>query len=385
MTIDRDTLDQLVFQVRRFVRERLIPLEREVDENDRIPDGIIGEMKELGLFGLSIPEEYGGLGLKLTEEIRVVQEIGYTAPAFRTAFGTNVGIGSQGILIDGTEAQKKKYLPKLASGEITGSFALTEPEAGSDAASVMTSARADGDYYIINGNKRFITNAPNAGLFTVMARTGTPEARGRGISAFLIEAKTPGIELGLPEKKMGFKGAPCCDVTFNNVRVHKEQIIGGKEGQGFKTAMKVLDRGRLHISAVSVGICRRLIDESVNYAIERKQFGERIADFQLIQAMIADSQTDYLAGKALVEASAEKYDAGIPVSTEASCCKLFCTEAAGRIADRAVQIHGGSGYISEYPVERFYRDVRLLRLYEGTSQIQQLVIAKNVIREAEKD
>ncbi|MDH5750435.1 MAG: acyl-CoA dehydrogenase family protein, partial [Rhodospirillales bacterium] len=334
MTIDRDTLDQLVFQVRRFVRERLIPLEREVDENDRIPDGIIGEMKELGLFGLSIPEEYGGLGLKLTEEIRVVQEIGYTAPAFRTAFGTNVGIGSQGILIDGTEAQKKKYLPKLASGEITGSFALTEPEAGSDAASVMTSARADGDYYIINGNKRFITNAPNAGLFTVMARTGTPEARGRGISAFLIEAKTPGIELGLPEKKMGFKGAPCCDVTFNNVRVHKEQIIGGKEGQGFKTAMKVLDRGRLHISAVSVGICRRLIDESVNYAIERKQFGERIADFQLIQAMIADSQTDYLAGKALVEASAEKYDAGIPVSTEASCCKLFCTEAAGRIADR---------------------------------------------------
>jgi len=384
MALDTETLEQLLDSVRRFVKERLIPLEQQVDEADKIPDSVIEEMKALGLFGLSIPEEYGGLGLTMSEESLVAQELGYTSPAFRSAFGTNVGIGSQGILIDGTEAQKQKYLPMLASGEMVGSFALTEPDVGSDAASVKMRADLDGDNYILNGTKRFITNAPRAGVFTVMARTGTTEERGRGVTAFLVEAGLPGLELGAPEKKMGQKGAHCCDVIFNDVKVHKDQIIGGVEGQGFKTAMKVLDRGRLHMSSVSVGISKRLIDESVNYAIGRKQFGQKIADFQLVQAMIADSQTEYLAGRSMVEATAARYDAGERVSTDASCCKLFCTEAVGRIADRAVQIHGGSGYIADYAVERFYRDVRLLRLYEGTSQIQQLVIAKSVIQDAEQ-
>ncbi len=382
MTLDPETFDQLLETVRRFVRERLIPLEQDVDANDRIPDEVINEMKDLGFFGLSIPAEYGGLGLTMSEEVRVGQELGYTAPAFRSAFGTNVGIGSQGILIDGTEAQKEKYLPKLASGEMVGSFALTEPDVGSDAASVKTSAKRDGDHYILNGTKRFITNAARAGVFTVMARTGTTEEKGRGVSAFLVEAGSPGLELGSPEKKMGQKGAHVCDVIFNDVAVHKDQIIGGVEGVGFKTAMKVLDRGRLHMSSISMGMAKRLIDEQVNYSVERKQFGQEIGEFQLIQAMIADSQTEYLAGKSMVEATAARYDAGEKVSTDASCCKLFCTEAVGRIADRAVQIHGGAGYISDYAVERFYRDVRLLRLYEGTSQIQQLVIARSLIREA---
>jgi len=383
MTLDPETLNQLLETVRRFVRERLIPLEQAVDANDRIPDEIIEEMKDLGFFGLSIPTEYGGLGLSMSEEVQVAQELGYTAPAFRSAFGTNVGIGSQGILIDGTEEQKQKYLSKLASGEMVGSFALTEPDVGSDAASVKTSARRDGDTYILNGTKRFITNAARAGVFTVMARTGTIEEKGRGVTAFLVEAGLPGLELGPPEKKMGQKGAHVCDVIFNDVVVHKDQIIGGLEGLGFKTAMKVLDRGRLHMSSIATGMAKRLIDESVGYAVERKQFGQKIGDFQLIQAMIADSQTEYLASKSMVEATAARYDNGEKVSTEASCCKLFCTEAIGRIADRAVQIHGGAGYISDYAVERFYRDVRLLRLYEGTSQIQQLVIARNLIKEAE--
>ncbi|KAA1172335.1 acyl-CoA dehydrogenase [Marinobacter salinexigens] len=383
MALDQETLNQFVDSVRRYVRDRLMPLEMQVAEEDRIPEDVIDEMKEMGLFGISIPSEFGGLGLSMSEEAAIIQEMGYTSPVFRSMFGTNVGIGSQGIVMDGTPEQKAKYLPKLATGELIGSFALTEPDAGSDAGSVTTSARRDGDFYVINGSKRFITNAPRAGVFTVMARTGTREEGGRGVSAFLVDAKLPGISLGKPDKKMGQKGAHTCDVVFENVRVPADALIGGKEGQGFKTAMKVLDRGRLHISALSVGTAKRLIDESVSYATERKQFGTEIANFQLVQAMLADSQTEYFAGKSMVEAAARSFDAGEPVSMNAASCKLFCTEMVGRVADRAVQIHGGSGYISEYCVERFFRDVRLFRLYEGTSQIQQLVIAKQMIRNAQ--
>lgn len=383
MALDQETLNQFVDSVRRYVRDRLMPLEMQVAEEDRIPEDVIDEMKDMGLFGISIPTEYGGLGLSMAEEAAIIQEMGYTSPVFRSMFGTNVGIGSQGIVMDGTPEQKAKYLPKLATGELIGSFALTEPDAGSDAGSVTTSARRDGDVYVINGSKRFITNAPRAGVFTVMARTGTREEGGRGVSAFLVDAKLPGISLGKPDKKMGQKGAHTCDVVFENVRVPADALIGGKEGQGFKIAMKVLDRGRLHISALSVGTAKRLIDESVSYASERKQFGTEIANFQLVQAMLADSQTEYFAGKSMVEAAARSFDAGEPVSMNAASCKLFCTEMVGRVADRAVQIHGGAGYISEYCVERFFRDVRLFRLYEGTSQIQQLVIAKQMIRNAQ--
>ena len=382
MALDQETLNQFVDSVRRYVRDRLVPLEMQVAEEDRIPDDVIDELKELGLFGLSIPEEFGGLGLNMSEEAAIIQEMGYTSPVFRSMFGTNVGIGSQGIIIDGTAEQKARYLPKLATGELIGSFALTEADAGSDAGSVMTSARREGDDYIINGAKRYITNAPRAGVFTVMARTGRKEDGGRGVSAFLVDADLPGISLGKPDKKMGQKGAHTCDVMFDNVRVPASALIGGVEGQGFKTAMKVLDRGRLHISALSVGTAKRLIDESLAYSSQRKQFGTEIANFQLVQAMLADSQTEYYAGKCMVEETARSYDAGQPVSMNAASCKLFCTEMVGRVADRAVQIHGGAGYISEYCVERFYRDVRLFRLYEGTSQIQQLVIAKQMLRNA---
>jgi len=382
MALDQETLNQFVESVRRYVRDRLIPLEMQVAEEDRIPEEVIDEMKEMGLFGLSIPSEYGGLGLTMSEEAAIVQEMGYTSPVFRSMFGTNVGIGSQGIVMDGTSEQKAQYLPKLATGELIGSFALTEPDAGSDAGAVRTTARREGEHYVINGSKRYITNAPRAGVFTVMARTGTLEEGARGVSAFLVDAKLPGIALGKPDKKMGQKGAHTCDVIFEDVVVPAEALIGGQEGQGFKTAMKVLDRGRLHISALSVGTAKRLIDESVSYATERKQFGTEIANFQLVQAMLADSQTEYYAGKCMVEAAARSFDAGEPVSMNASSCKLFCTEMVGRVADRAVQIHGGAGYVSEYCVERFFRDVRLFRLYEGTSQIQQIVIAKNMIRDA---
>jgi len=382
MSLDQDTLQQLIDTVRRFVRERLVPLEAQVEEDDCIPEGVIQEMRELGLFGLSIPEEFGGLGLTMTEEVLVAQEIGYTSPAFRSVFATNVGIGSQGIIIDGTEEQKAEYLPRMASGELIGSFALTEPDVGSDAASVRTRAVRDGNHYIISGTKRFITNAPRAGVFTLMARTGTTEEGARGVSAFLVDASLDGITLGKPDKKMGQKGSLTCDVILDNVRVPAEALIGGEEGRGFKTAMKVLNRGRLHIAAVSVGAAQRLIDESVGYATERKQFGTEICNFQLIQAMLADSRTEHYAGKCMVEDAARRHELGEPIITEAACCKLFCTEMVGRVADRAVQIHGGSGYISEYCVERFYRDVRLFRLYEGTTQIQQVVIAKNMIAEA---
>ncbi len=382
MALDQETLELLLDTVRKFVRKRLVPLEQQIADEDEIPDEIVEEMKELGLFGLSIPEAYGGLGLSMSEEIRVIHEFGYTSPAFRSVFGTNVGIGSQAIVIDGTEPQKQRYLPAMASGELIGSFALTEPDAGSDAGSVLMAAVADGDDYILTGTKRFITNAPRAGIFTVMARTGAREEGGRGVSAFLVDADLDGISLGSPDKKMGQKGAHTCDVIFDAVRVPRTALIGEREGQGFKTAMKVIDRGRLHISALSVGTAMRLIEESLTYAMERKQFGSALSNFQLIQAMLADSQMEAYAGQSMVRDAGKRFDEGEKITIEASCCKLFCTEALGRIADRAVQIHGGSGYIQEYAVERFYRDVRLLRLYEGTSQIQQLVIAKNMIRNA---
>ena len=382
MSLDPDTLEQLVTTVRRFVDERLIPLESDVDVDDRVPDAIIAEMRELGLFGLTIPEEYGGLGLTMSEEVRVAFELGRTSPAFRSVIGTNIGIGSQGLVMDGTEAQKRHYLPKLAAGEIIGSFALTEPGAGSDAGSLRTSARRDGNGWVLNGAKRYITNAHVAGLFTVFARTD-PDSRGaHGVSAFLVPRDAPGLSLGTPERKMGQKGAQVCDVIFDGCKVPADALIGDREGMGFKTAMKTLDRGRIHIAAVSVAVAERLIDMSLAYALEREQFGKPIAEFQLVQAMLADSKAEAYAGRCMVAETARRRDDGRDVSTEASICKYWCTEMVGRVADRAVQVHGGAGYIADYHVERFYRDVRLFRIYEGTSQIQQLIIARNMIRDA---
>lgn len=382
MALDAETFGQFLETIERFVREKLVPAEARIAEEDTIPKEVAAEMRSLGLFGLTVPPEFGGVGLTMTEEVQVFFALGQTSPAIRSLIGTNNGIGSQGIVIDGTAEQKRKYLPRLAAGEIIGSFALTEPDSGSDAASLKTSAKRDGNGYVLNGTKRFITNAPEAGLFTVMARTDPTKPGADGISAFLVEAGTPGLIIGKLDKKMGQKGAHTADVIFDDCRVPGDALLGGKEGLGFKTAMKVLDRGRLSIAAVCVGVAERLIRDSLRYAMERKQFGKPIADFQLIQAMLADSRTECYAARAMVMDAASRRDAGQSVTTEASCCKYFASEMVGRVADRAVQIHGGAGYIADYGVERFYRDVRLFRLYEGTSQIQQLVIARNMIREA---
>ena len=388
MIRDPETLNALLDTVNRFVRERLVPAEAEVAETDEIPADIVNEMKAMGLFGLTVPEEFGGLALTMEEEVEVMLAMGQTSPCFRSLFGTTVGIGSQGIVFDGTPEQKAKYLPKLATGELIASFALTEPDAGSDAASLRTTAirgtDADGDHYIVNGTKRYITNSPQAGIFTLMARTNPADKGAGGVSAFIVEANTPGITIGKVDKKMGQRGAHTADVIFENCRVPASQLMGGQEGQGFKTAMKVLEKGRIHIAAICVGVAERMLRDALNYAIDRKQFGQPIAEFQLVQAMLADSQAELYAARCMVLDAARKRDEGRNVATEASCCKLFASEMCGRVADRAVQIFGGAGYLSEYGIERFYRDVRLFRLYEGTSQIQQIVIARNMVREARR-
>ena len=379
MALDLETREQLIDTVRRFVTERLRPLEAKVSEDDAIPAEVVEEMKGLGLFGLSIPEEFGGLDLSMEDECLVGVELGRTSPAFRSAFGTNVGIGSQGLVMFGSDAQKAKYLPGIASGEIITSFALTEPEAGSDSANVQTTAIRDGDFYVLNGTKRFITNANKADLFTVMARTDPAKPGGGGVSAFLVERSLPGLSVGKPEKKMGQQGAHICDVIFDNVRVPVENRLGA-EGEGFKVAMQVLDRGRLHISAICIGVAERLLADCVAYATERKQFGQAISNFQLVQGMIADSKTEALVAKAMTMETARKRDAGQSVTMEAAAAKYFASEMVGRVADRAVQIFGGAGYVADHGIERFYRDVRIFRIYEGTSQIQQVVIARETLK-----
>ena len=378
MALDPETFDALLDGVRRFVAERLRPLEAAVEAADAIPDDVVAEMRNMGLFGLSIAEEYGGLALTMTEECCVAIELGRTTPAFRSTFGTNVGIGSQGLVMAGSPEQKAAWLPRIASGEIITSFALTEPEVGSDSGAVKTRAVKDGDVYRLSGTKRYITNADRADLFTVMARTGE-EAGGRGVSAFLVPRDLPGVSVGEPEKKMGQKGAKVADLNLDDVAIPAANRLGA-EGEGFKIAMRVLDRGRLHISAVCVGVAERLIADSVAYATERKQFGKAIAEHQLIQGMIADMKTEALAARALTLETAARKDRGEDVVLESAAAKYFASEMVGRVADKAVQVYGGAGYIADYGIERLYRDVRLFRIYEGTSQIQQVIIARETMK-----
>jgi acyl-CoA dehydrogenase len=380
--LDSETFSLLRAAVRRFVDERLIPNEDRVETEDAVPAEIIQDMRDMGLFGLTVPETYGGLGLTMSEEAQVIFELGRTAFAYRSVIGTTVGIGSQGIVMDGTPAQKAAWLPRLASGEMMASFALTEPNAGSDAASIAMTATREGDVYRLNGVKRFITNAPRAGMFTVMARSEPGVTGAAGISAFIVPADSPGIRFGKTDRKMGQRGTVTCDVMFDDVLAPAANIIGGALGRGFKTAMKVLDRGRIHLSALASGMSHRLVEESVRYAVERRQFGEAIGAFQLVQGMLADSRTDAYVSWATVQDIARRFDAGEKVSADVASTKYFTSEALGRVADRAVQVHGGAGYMAEYKVERFFRDARLLRIYEGTSQIQQTIIARALLREA---
>lgn len=381
MAFDAETRAALIEQVRRFVTETCVPVEAQVGEEDAVPQHVVDAMKELGLFGIAVPEEYGGLDLDMETECLVAMELGQTSPAFRSVAGTNIGIGSQALVLFGTEEQKQKWLPGVASGDLIASFALTEPEAGSDAGGLKTKAVRDGDHYILNGTKRYITNANKADLFTVMARTNQDEPGAKGVSAFIVERGTPGLSVGKPEKKMGQQGAHICDVIFENARVPAANMIA-KEGEGFKVAMSVLDKGRLHISAVATGVSKRLIREMVNYSLERRQFGKPIFEHQMLQALIADSQAETYAAECMILDAARRRDAGEDITMLASCAKLFATEACGRVADRAVQIFGGAGYVSDYGIERFYRDVRIFRLYEGTSQIQQIIIARELAKAA---
>lgn len=380
MSLDPDVFAALLEAIERFVADELQPLEAQVDATDEVPPTTIAAMRALGLFGLTIPEAYGGLGLTAPEEIEVAIRLGHAAPAFRSVCGTNIGIGAQSIIIDGTDAQRAYWLPKLASGDTIASFCLTEPDSGSDAGSLRTRATADGESFVLNGTKRYITNAPRAGLFTVFARTDPQTKGSKGVSAFLVAADTPGVRVGSPEHKMGQRGAPVSDVVFEDARVRAEAIVGGPANlhHGFRTAMRVLDRGRLHIAAFCAGMCERLVGEAVRFARERRQFGKPIAEFQLIQAMIADSQAEAYAATCMVRDAARRFAVG-PATTEVACAKMFASEALGRVADRAVQVHGGAGYIREYAVERLYRDARLFRIYEGTTQIQQLIIARGLL------
>ena len=384
MIRDPDSFTPFLDSLRRFVREKLVPCEREVSDSDAIPTSLVDDMKALGLFGMSIPEHYGGLGLTMEEEVLAVLEIGCASPAFRSLFGTNVGIGSQGLVLAGSAEQKTTWLPRLASGAIIASFALTEPEAGSDAASLRTRAVRDPNdgRYRLSGTKRFITNAPEAGLFTVMARTGADDTGVDGISAFLVPAATPGLMIGVPDRKMGQRGAHTADVVLADCEVPANALLG-REGEGFRLAMRILDKGRLHIAALCTAVASRMLHDALHYALDRRQFSQRIADFQLVQAMLADSRTEILAARSMVVETARRRDAGEDVALDSSSCKLFASEMCGRVADRAVQVFGGAGYIEDYGIERFYRDVRLFRIYEGTTQLQQIIIARGMIRQAE--
>ncbi|MGI5192906.1 acyl-CoA dehydrogenase family protein [Streptomyces sp. CA-288835] len=382
--MDADDFSTVLSEVRRFVRERVVPLEPEIDEKDEMPADIREAAKKMGLFGFALPEEYGGLGLSMYEEAQLMFELGYTTPSLRSMFGTNNGIAGHVLMVGGTEEQKAHWLPRIASGDVLASFALTEPDAGSDPSTLTTRAHRDGDEWVINGAKRYITNAPLADVFMVFARTDPDAPRTRGISTFLVPAGTPGLTVAPKDHKMGQFGAWTADVFFDDVRVPAEALVGGEEGlnRGFSTAMGCIAHGRVHISALMVGMAERLVDESVAYASTRKQSGKLIGSFQLIQGLIADSMTDYYAGRATVLEAARGFDSGADTKIGPSCTKYFASEMVWRVADRAVQIHGGAGYMRGVAVERFYRDARLFRIYEGTSQIQQVIIAKALLGEA---
>ena len=378
--MDADTFQSFLDQLRRFVRERLVPAEEEVIANNAVPAALVDEMRDMGLFALTTPSEYGGIGMSVSEYVETIRELSWAAPAYRSIISINTGMITSALVKGGTEAQRREWLPRLVNGAI-GSFALTEPDSGSDAAGLRTRAIKDGDSYVLTGTKRYITNAPVAEMVLVMARTSVETLPSNAhVSAFLVPIDTPGVSVGKADKKMGQAGALIADVILEDVRVPASALLGGVEGLGFKAAMSALDTGRLSVSAAAIGYAERILDSAMRYATQRQAFGKPIAEFQLIQAMLADSQAELYAAQCMLRDASAKADEGARISMEAACTKMFSTEACGRIADRAVQIHGGAGYLAEYDAERFYRDVRVYRIYEGTTQVQQLVIARNMLR-----
>ncbi len=383
--VSAEDFADILAATREFVREVVVPREQEILDTDAIPEDIRQTAKDMGLFGYAIPQEWGGLGLDLTQDVELAMELGYTSLALRSMFGTNNGIAGQVLVNFGTDEQKAAWLEKIASGEVVASFALTEPGAGSDPAGLRTKAVRDGDDWVITGEKRFITNAPLANLFVVFARTRPADENGTGIAVFLVPADSTGLTVGTKDRKMGQEGAWTADVHFDGVRVPNAALIGGSEEVGYKAAMMSLARGRVHIAALSVGTAQRALDESIAWAATATQGGSPIGEFQLVQAMLADQQTGVMAGRALVRDAARAWVDNTDRRVAPSAAKLYCTEMVGKVADLAVQIHGGSGYMRDVPVERIYREVRLLRLYEGTSEIQRLIIGRNLYKQGTKN
>jgi acyl-CoA dehydrogenase len=383
--MDPEIFTAFIEQLRRYVRERLIPAEDDVIANDRIPDEILNEMREMGLFGITIPEEYGGAGMSISQYIETVKQISYAAPAYRSTMSINVGMTGSAIKNFGTDEQKAQWLPRIASGEIA-CFGLTEPGSGSDSAAMQTMAVRDGNGYKLNGTKRYITNSPSAKIGLIMARTSKEALpKNAHVSCFIVDMETAGISVGKPDKKMGQAGAHIADIVMEDVHIPGDALVGGEEGRGFQIAMQSLDNGRLSVGAMGVGMGRRILDTAIRYATERKAFGEAISNFQLIQAMLADSEAELYAAECMIADACARADRGEVILRKAAAAKLFGTETCGRVADRCVQIYGGAGYLAEYPAERFFRDARILRIYEGTSQIMQLQIAKHLLREFDRE
>lgn len=381
--MDADVFEQFIEQLERYVRERLIPAEKDVIANDRIPDDIVREMKDMGLFGLTVPEEYGGAGLNTAQYARVVNTMAYAAPAYRSIFSINVGMFNSAIKNGATEAQKAEWWPRIAAGEIA-CFGLTEPGSGSDSAAMATTARPDpsGNGWILNGSKRYITNAPHADVALIMARTEKEALpKNAHVSAFIVPMNTPGVSTGSPDKKMGQEGSHISDIMLDDVHVPGEALLGGETGKGFIFAMKSLDNGRISVGAAAAGYARRALDSALRYANERKAFGEPIANFQLIQQMLAESEMEIYAAEAMMKDVTERADRGENILRKAAAFKVFSSEMCGRVVDRVVQIYGGAGYLAEYDAERFFRDARIYRIYEGTTQILYLQIAKHMLRD----
>ncbi|UHJ56141.1 acyl-CoA dehydrogenase family protein [Mycolicibacterium fortuitum] len=382
--VSAEDFAEILAQTRSFIRSAVVPRENEILATDKVPDDLREQAKNMGLFGYAIPQQWGGLGLNLAQDVELAMEFGYTSLALRSMFGTNNGIAGQVLVGFGTDEQKSRWLEGIASGDVVASFALTEPGAGSNPAGLRTKAVRDGDDWVISGQKRFITNAPTANLFVVFARTRPADEKGAGIAVFLVPADAAGVEIGAKDAKMGQEGAWTADVAFDEVRVPDSALVGGSEDVGYRAAMTSLARGRVHIAALAVGSAQRALDESVAYAAAATQGGQPIGSFQLVQAMLADQQTGVMAGRALVRDAAARWVSGEDRRIAPSAAKLFCTEMAGNVADLAVQIHGGTGYMREVPVERIYREVRLLRLYEGTSEIQRLIIGGGLVKAAQR-
>ena len=381
--MDQDTFDQFLEQLERYVRERLIPAEKDVIEQDKVPDDILAEMKDMGLFGLTVPEEYGGAGLSTTQYAKVVKAMAYAAPAYRSIFSINVGMFNSAIKNGGTEAQKAEWWPKIAEGAIA-CFGLTEPGSGSDSAAMQTIAKPDpdGNGWVLNGTKRYITNSPYADVALIMARTQKEAmAKNAHVSAFIVPMDTPGVSVGSPDKKMGQAGSHIADVMLDDVHVPGDALLGGETGQGFRFAMMSLDNGRISVGAASTGYARRALDSAIKYASERQAFGEPISNFQLIQQMLAESWTEIYAAEAMMADVTARVDRGENTIKQAAAFKVFASEMCGRVVDRVVQVYGGAGYLAEYDAERFFRDARIYRIYEGTTQILQLQIAKHMLRE----